>query len=87
MIVLLNTAAALGIPRRTLQRTRAKLARLGLIERVSWMNSRYGGQEGWKLSGRMSTGLRQLADRIDDWRKDRDSARREKDAHLVALLQ
>lgn len=35
-----------GVSRRTLQRTRAKLARLGLIERVSWMNSRYGGQEG-----------------------------------------
>ena len=26
-----------GISRRTLERTRAKLARLGLIERVSWM--------------------------------------------------
>ena len=41
-----------GISRRTLQRTRAKLARLGLIEHVTWMNSRFGGQEGWKLSGR-----------------------------------
>ncbi len=43
-----------GISRRTLQRTRAKLSRLGLIERISWMNSRYGGQEGWKLSSRMA---------------------------------
>ena len=76
-----------GISRRTLQRTRAKLARLGLIEHVTWMNSRYGGQEGWKLSSRMSTGLRQLADRIDGWRKDTRRDRMKKDDVLVHLLR
>ena len=74
------------ISRRTLQRTRAKLSRLGLIERISWMNSRYGGQEGWKLSSRMSTALRLLADKIDDWRKDNQSDRIEKELTLVGLL-
>ena len=49
-----------GTSRRTLQRVRAKLNRLGLIERVSRSNSRYGGQEGWKLSGRFASGLRTL---------------------------
>ena len=34
------------ITRRTLERTRAKLACLGLIEHVTWMNGRYGGQPG-----------------------------------------
>ena len=72
-----------GVSRRTLQRTRAKLARLGLIEHVSWMNSRYGGQEGWRLSGRMSSALRQLTDRIDEWRKDTRPVRHEKDERLV----
>jgi DNA-binding HxlR family transcriptional regulator len=75
------------ISRRTLERTRAKLARLGLIERVSWMNTRYGGQEGWKLSSRMSGSLRQLADQIDAWRQDRCSQRREKDNILVNVLR
>ena len=75
-----------GISRRTLQRTRAKLSRLGLIERISWMNSRYGGQEGWKLSSRMSTALRLLANKIDDWRKDNQSDRIEKELTLVGLL-
>ena len=75
------------ISRRTLQRTRAKLARLGLIEHVSWMNTRYGGQQGWKLSSRMSTALRQLADRIDDWRSDERSDRRDKDTILVDCLR
>lgn len=76
-----------GISRRTLQRTRAKLNRLGLIERVTWMNSRYGGREGWKLSGRMCAGLRRLADRISDWRQETDPERRRKEEVLAQLLQ
>ncbi len=76
-----------GISRRTLQRTRAKLSRLGLIERISWMNSRYGGQEGWELSSRMGTALRGLADKINSWRKDACTERRHKDEQLVGLLQ
>ena len=75
-----------SISRRTLQRTRAKLARLGLIEHVSFLNARYGGQHGWKLSSRMSTALRQLADRVDDWRKDGRPERVEKDEVLVGVL-
>ena len=75
-----------GITRRTLQRTRAKLARLGLIEHVTWMNSRFGGRTGWRLSSRMSSGLRQLADRIDRWRGDIRYERRRQDERLVELL-
>ena len=68
-----------SISRRTLQRARAKLSRLGLIERVTWMNSRYDGREGWKLSCRMGSGLRQLADWIDQWRRGTDVERRRKE--------
>jgi len=75
-----------GISRRTLQRTRAKLARLGLIEHVSWMNSRYGGRQGWKLSGRMGTALRKLADIIDQWRGDTRPGKCHKEAALIDLL-
>ena len=75
-----------NISRRTLERSRAKLARLGLIEHVTWMNSRYGGQQGWKLSNRISGALRQLADRIDRWRTDTRPDRREKDEQLVQML-
>ena len=76
-----------GVSRRTLQRTRAKLSRLGLIERVTWMNSRYGGQQGWKLSGRMSAALRRLADRLDRWRGDTRSDRIDKEEILVSCLR
>jgi DNA-binding HxlR family transcriptional regulator len=76
-----------GISRRTLQRTRAKLARLGLIEYASALSSRYGGQQGWRLSSWMGTALRQLADKIDQWRKDTRPERMEKDEMLVGLLR
>lgn len=75
-----------SISRRTLQRIRAKLARLGLIEYASRLNARYGGQEGWRTSGRFSTALRQLADRADQWRGDRRAERLEKDEQLVGML-
>jgi len=75
-----------GISRRTLQRTRAKLSRLGLIEHVTWMNTRHGGQEGWKLSSRMSTALRQLVEKIDQWRDDDRPDRRTKEHALADLL-
>ncbi len=76
-----------GISRRTLERTRAKLVRLGLIERISWMNTRYGGREGWKLSSRMSSSLRQLADRIDTWRADQRPEGARKEQALIELLR
>ena len=75
------------ISRRTLQRVRAKLSRLGLIERISWMSARYAGREGWRLSGRMSSSLRHLADWIDEWRTDRSAIRQGKDEQLAELLR
>ena len=75
------------ISRRTLQRTRAKLSGLGLIEHVTWMSTRHGGREGWKLSSRMGTALRGLADKIDSWRKDACSERILKDKQLIELLK
>jgi hypothetical protein len=75
-----------GISRRTLQRTRAKLARLGLIEHVSGLSTRHLGQEGWLLSGRMSTSLRLLADKIDAWRYEHSRDRIAKEEVLVGLI-
>lgn len=58
-----------NVSRRVLQRSRAKLARLGLIEHISYLNSRYGGQHGWKLSSRFEQGLTQLAQKCTGFRK------------------
>jgi len=56
------------ISRRILQRARAKLSRLGLIEHVSYLNSRYGGQHGWRLSTRFERALNQLGLKYADYR-------------------
>jgi len=76
-----------GISRRTMQRTRAKLSRLGLIERIGRFNSRHCGREGWKLSSRFSTALRLLARKLDEWRADRAPSRRDKEEVLASLLR
>jgi len=70
------------ISRRILQRTRAKLSKLGLIEHISYLNSRYDGQHGWKLSTRFERALNQLAQKCAGFRDIKTSAK-EKDAMLV----
>ena len=70
------------ISRRILQRTRAKLSKLGLIEHVSYLNSRYGGQHGWKLSTRFERALKQLAEKCAGF-KDTKMSSKEKDLMLV----
>ena len=71
--------------RRILQRARAKLSRLGLIEHVSCLNSRYGGQAGWKLSTKFEMALRRLADKNITLR-DKNSSSKEKDEIFISLI-
>jgi len=70
------------ISHRILQRARAKLSRLGLIEHVSYLNSRYGGQHGWRLSTRFERSLNLLGSKCSDYRNTATSSR-EKEALLV----
>lgn len=74
------------ISRRVLQRTRAKLSRIGLIEHVSYLNIRYGGRHGWKLSSRFETALRQLAERCSVLR-DKNTSSMEKDRVMLDFLE
>jgi len=76
-----------GISRRTLERARAKLACLGLIEHVGWMDRRFGGRSGWRLSCRMSQSLRRLADWIDTWKGNDSAQQRQKESALAELLR
>jgi len=73
------------ISRRVLQRTRAKLSRIGVIEHVSYLNSRYGGRHGWKLSSRFETALRQLAERCLMLR-DNTTSSQEKDGMMLEFV-
>ncbi len=75
-----------GISRRTLERVRAKLSRLGLIQHVTWMNRRYGGQTGWVLSTRFASSLRRWANFVEMWSTYDDPERLAKERQLVELL-
>ena len=74
--------AKYDISRRILQRTRAKLSRLGLIEHVSYLNSRYGGQHGWKLSTRFERSLNRLVQNCAGFRDVKTSSQ-EKELMLL----
>ena len=71
-----------NISHRVLQRTRAKLSRLGLIEHISSFNIRYGGQAGWKLSTRFERALNQLAQKCVKFRDTKTSSK-EKESILI----
>ena len=58
------------LSRRTVQRTRAKLSRLGLVEHVSHLNTRYSGQHGWRLSARFEGALNQLRSKCADFKSN-----------------
>jgi hypothetical protein len=73
-----------GISRRTLERVRAKLRRLGLIDHVSRFNARYGYREGWMLSTRFEHSLRQLAGQVASLR-DTTGHTPEKDQLLISF--
>ncbi|MFC1605153.1 hypothetical protein ACFL5F_09030 [Planctomycetota bacterium] len=74
-----------SVTRRILQRARAKLTRFGLIEHVSYLNMRYGGRHGWKMSSRFERALRQLADKMT-YLRDKKVGSQEKDLMLVELM-
>ncbi|MFC1795179.1 hypothetical protein ACFL3Q_16530 [Planctomycetota bacterium] len=71
-----------NVSRRILQRARAKLSRLGLIEYISYLNSRYGGQYGWRLSTRLEQTLHQIALKCADFR-ERKMSSKENDLMLL----
>jgi hypothetical protein len=70
-----------GITKRTLERVRAKMRRMGLIDHVSRFNARHGCREGWILSSRFENSLRQLAEKVADLKKPGES----KDKELLLL--
>jgi hypothetical protein len=77
-------AQQFGISRRTLERVRAKLRRLGLIDHVSRFNARHGYREGWTSSPRFEHALRQLAGQAAALRSTGNGSR-EKDDLLLQL--
>jgi len=81
---LAETVERHGVSRRTLERTRAKMKRLGIIEHLSRFSARNNYREGWMLSGRFGNGLRQLAGKMETL-NNMDIGSREKDELMIQL--
>ena len=79
---LVHIVKCYNISYRIVQRTRAKLSRIGLIEHISYLNNRYGGQHGWRLSTCFERTLNKLASKCADFRITAISSK-EKDAMLL----
>ena len=73
-----------GVSRRTLERVRAKMRRLGLIDHVSRFDKAYGYREGWTRSSRFVRGLAQLAEKATMF-ADRKNRNREKDEFSLRM--
>ncbi|HOA73910.1 MAG TPA: hypothetical protein PL151_17735 [Phycisphaerae bacterium] len=77
---------AQGVSRRTLERVRAKMRRMGLLEHVSRFDPRFGNREGWTLSDSFEKALHTMAQKIRDF-KDVDKSSQEQDEQMLALAR
>ncbi len=75
-----------GVSRRTLERVRAKMRRMGLIDHVSRFSAEWGYREGWALSGRFERALRTLADKVADSKRPR-AGTKDKDELVLQLAE
>jgi len=73
-----------GVSKRTLERVRAKMRRMGLIDHVSRFSQRLGYRDGWLLCPRFENGLRQLAE-LAAQLKDTAVGSQDKDMLLLQL--
>jgi len=75
-----------GVSRRTFERVRAKMRRMGLIQFVSRFDRSFGNREGWVLSTRFEQNLQQLRDTISQLR-DIDKGSLEEDERLIEIAR
>jgi len=73
---------AQGVSRRTLERVRAKMRRMGLLEHISRFDPRFGNREGWILSENFEKSLSVLVQKIGRF-KNVDESSQAEDEHVL----
>jgi len=71
-----------GVSRRTFERVRAKMRRMGLIDHVSRFDRRFGNREGWILSDRFERSMEQLARKVAELKNIDLTTQQEDEAFL-----
>lgn len=79
-----NFVTAQGVSRRTLERVRAKMRRMGLLEHISRFDPRYGNREGWILAENCEKALATLAQKVGEF-KDAQRGSQEEDERILGL--
>jgi hypothetical protein len=74
------------VSRRTFERVRAKMRRMGLLEHITRFDPRFGNREGWILSDNFEKSLSVLSQRISDFRKPDQSSEAD-DQHVLAATR
>lgn len=77
-----NFVTSHGVSRRTLERVRAKMRRMGLLEHISRFDPRFGNREGWILSDNFERALNTLSQRIGEF-KDVDRGSKDEDERIL----
>lgn len=77
---------AQGVSRRTLERVRAKMRRMGLLEHISRFDPRFGNREGWILSDNFEKGLNTLAQKVGLF-KDVNRGSQEEDETILGAAR
>lgn len=75
-----------GVSRRTLERVRAKMRRMGLLEHITRFDPRFGNREGWILSDNFEKCLGMLAQKLTEL-KNAEKGTREQDEQWLATVR
>jgi hypothetical protein len=75
-----------GVSRRTLERVRAKMRRMGLLEHITRFDPRFGNREGWILSDNFEKSLNVLSQKVADFKKPEQSSE-EEDQRLLGAAR
>ena len=76
-----------GISKRTIERVRAKLRLMGIIDHVSRFNQKYGYKEGFILSKRFPYTMKKLADKYEEMAQRKEEKDKLQEQFLLDILK
>ncbi len=76
-----------GVSRRTLERVRAKMRRMGLLEHITRFDPRFGNREGWILSDNFEKSLTLLSQKVAAFKHAEPGAQEEDERRLAGARE
>ena len=76
-----------GISKRTIERVRAKLRLMGIIDHVSRFNQNYGYREGFIVSNRFASSMKKFAQKYEEMTQRREEKDKLQERFLLEILK